>query len=413
MKTLDFYFDFSCPYAYLAATQIEALAARTGAQLNLKPMVLGGVFKARAVPQNLAATLSPEKARHNVRDMQRWASYFGVPLAMPKGHPMRTVDALRALLATGEPTRDLMHRFYRAYWVEGRDIASEAVVGDVLRAAGHDAAAVMERARSQEIKDALRVRTDEAIALGIFGAPTCVVDGELFWGQDRLEEVERACGGLPDRPAPAISYAGTLHPVDFYFDYSSPFSCLGAARVERLFGRAATWRPMLLGAVFKAVKMANVPLFGLSGAKRKYLTVDLKRQAAQAEFSFQWPRRFPMNTVLPLRVTHAAGVATTDQGRALIQRIYRAYWSEDQNISDPEVITALCDEVGLDGAALVARASDPEMKQALRDSTGRAVEAGIFGAPTTVVHHPDGPELFWGNDRLEAALRCARDSAPV
>ena len=132
MKRIDFYFDFSCPYAYLGATQIEALAARVGAELCLKPMLLGGVFKAHDVPQNLASTLSPAKAKHNASDMQRWATRFEVPLVMPKGHPMRTVDALRAMLAVGAPYHDLMHRFYRAYWVESRDVSSPEVIADVL-----------------------------------------------------------------------------------------------------------------------------------------------------------------------------------------------------------------------------------------------------------------------------------------
>ena len=409
MKRIDFYFDFSCPYAYLGATQIEALAARVGAELCLKPMLLGGVFKAHDVPQNLASTLSPAKAKHNASEMQRWATRFEVPLVMPKGHPMRTVDALRAMLAVGAPYHDLMHRFYRAYWVESRDVSSPEVIADVLTAAGHDAAAVMAKAGSQAIKDELRARTDEAIQVGVFGAPTSVVDGELYWGQDRLGEVERACGGSLVAPAFSSERDAPLHPIDFYFDYSSPFSCLGAARVDGLLGvgERVTWRPMLLGAVFKAVQMANVPLFSLSPAKRKYVAADLKRQAIQADFAFKWPSRFPMNTVLSLRVTHAAGVATTAEGRALIARIYRAYWSEDQDISDPEVVARLCDDVGLDGAALVARATEPEIKQALRDSTSHAVEAGVFGAPTTVVHTPEGSELFWGNDRLEEALRVA------
>ncbi len=191
MALLDFWFDYSCPYAYLGSTQIEALAARTGATLRWRPMLLGGVFKASGTPQNLSSVLSPAKARHNLLDMQRWAELFGVPLRMPEGHPMRTVEALRATLLTGvDPA--VIHGFYRAYWVDGLAPSTPAVLRSVLAAAGHDADEILPRLDDAAIKEELRRRTDEAISLGIFGAPACIVDErELFWGQDRLHFVER------------------------------------------------------------------------------------------------------------------------------------------------------------------------------------------------------------------------------
>ncbi len=179
MQTIELWFDYSCPYAYLASTQADALAARTGARLVWKPMLLGGVFAARATPQNLAGTLGPAKARHMMADLARWADQFGVPLVMPAEHPRRTVEALRATLARGcDPA--VIHAFYRAYWVEGRAVEDAAVVRDI--AGDHDLSAW---------RDDLRARTDEAIALGIFGAPTFKVGDELWWGQDRMHMVER------------------------------------------------------------------------------------------------------------------------------------------------------------------------------------------------------------------------------
>jgi 2-hydroxychromene-2-carboxylate isomerase len=189
MAKLHFWFDYSCPYAYLAATQVAALASRTGAELVYEPMLLGGVFRAVGTDQRLFATLSPQKARHNGLDMQRWAELFGVPLRMPEAHPMRTVEALRATLLAGIDPR-VVAGFYRAYWVEGRPPSDETTMRDVLTSAGHDASAVL--AKLDEAKDDLRVRTDRAIAHGIFGAPAFVVDGEMYWGQDRLDFVERA-----------------------------------------------------------------------------------------------------------------------------------------------------------------------------------------------------------------------------
>ena len=174
MRTLDFWFDYSCPYAYLASTQVEALASRTGARLVYRPMLLGGIFAANGTPQKLFATLSAAKAAHNARDLDRWAQRWGVPLAMPSGHPLRTVEALRATVASGIDPR-VVHAFYRAYWVDGRGPSEEATMRDVLVAAGHDPARMLDAIARPEAKDDLRRRTDEAIGLGIFGAPAFVV----------------------------------------------------------------------------------------------------------------------------------------------------------------------------------------------------------------------------------------------
>lgn len=199
MKRVDFYYDFSCPYAYLAHTQIEALCARAGAELIWKPFLLGGLFKAIGVPPVLSATLPPPKARHTALDMLRWAEHWGVPLNMPPSHPNRTVLALRSALASGDLPR-ASKALYAAYWVEARDLAQPEVVREALSGAGLDGAALVARAEDPAIKDELRRRTDEAVAAGVFGAPAFVVTapgvaGELFWGQDRMHFVERALGG--------------------------------------------------------------------------------------------------------------------------------------------------------------------------------------------------------------------------
>jgi 2-hydroxychromene-2-carboxylate isomerase len=189
MRRFEFWFDYSCPYAYLASTQIAGLEARTGARAAYSPMLLGGVFRAVGTPQRLFAELSAAKAHHNALDLQRWAELFGVTLSMPSAHPFRTVEALRATLLTGVDRR-VVDGFYRAYWVEGRPPSDEATMRDVLGAAGHDAGEILARLDSK--RDELRERTDAAIALGIFGAPAFVVDGEMYWGQDRIHFVEKA-----------------------------------------------------------------------------------------------------------------------------------------------------------------------------------------------------------------------------
>lgn len=410
MKRLEFWFDFSCPYAYIASTRVEALAQRVGAELDVRPMLLGGVFKARGTPQNLSDTLGPAKAQHNRDDMRRQAQLAGVELHMPAGHPLRTVEALRCVLAVGAPYMPLVHRFYRAYWVEGRDIGQGEVVAAILGEAGLDAAAVRARASSEEIKADLRRRTDEAVARGIFGVPTCFVGDELFWGQDRLDMVEAALGGAPrsQRPSPGSEMA----PVDFYFDYSSPFAYLALTQVEAVFGSAARWRPLLLGGLFREVGTPQVPLFAMSEEKRRHMMHDLARQAAGAGVAFAMPTRFPMNTLLALRLTLQARLPETLAGRALIVHIARALWAEDRDISDPAVLAGLADALGFPGEALVASAG--EGKAALLEATRAAQAAGVFGVPTFVVHPPGrAPLLYWGVDRLEWAARAAAGDESV
>ncbi|MCG3174072.1 MAG: 2-hydroxychromene-2-carboxylate isomerase [Myxococcota bacterium] len=202
--TIEFWFDYSCPYAYLASTQVERLAREEGAGLIWKPMLLGGVFRAVGTAQNLSQVLHPSKARHNINDMQRWAALFRAPLKMPDGHPFRTVEALRATLAAGVDPQTI-HGFYRAYWVDNQPPSAPETIRRVLEESGHDSAAIMTRLDDPAIKDDLRRRTDEAIALGIFGAPAFWVNGRhLFWGQDRMDFVRRALRGWnPDeRPLP-------------------------------------------------------------------------------------------------------------------------------------------------------------------------------------------------------------------
>jgi 2-hydroxychromene-2-carboxylate isomerase len=398
---LDFWFDYSCPYAYLASTSVEALAARTGSKLTLEPMLLGAVFKAVATPQNLSEVLNPAKRRHNELDMARWAERWGVPLNKPAGHPMRTVEALRATLACGASKIDpkVMHGFFRAYWVEGRELSDRATIRDVVARAGHDADAVLARLDDDAIKNELRARTERAIERGIFGAPAFIVRkrnddrGELYWGQDRMHFVERALGSAP-APTPKRT-PSRPHTLEVYWDFSSPFSYLGLTRVEALAKRTGAkleLHPMLLGAVFKAIGTADAPMLTWSQAKRSYYAEDMIRWAAHWNVPFRWPSRFPMNTVKALRCY----LALPEERRAAFRdATYRALWSEDRDISDDAVLAEL---IGEGAGETLARTQTKEIKNALFAATERAVSSGVFGAPTFVV---DGEHLFWGQDRLE------------
>jgi 2-hydroxychromene-2-carboxylate isomerase len=193
MSEVEIWFDVVCPYAYLASTQIEAIAARTGAALRWEPMLLGGVFRAIQQSNDPNLTMSEAKRLHTARDLERWSELFDVPLRKPKDHPRRTVLAMRAICAAGEPERvRAIHALFAAYWARGEDVSEPAVVIAALDGAGLAGASLVERADEPDIKDELRRRTERAVLKGIFGVPTMFVKDEMFWGQDRLDWVERA-----------------------------------------------------------------------------------------------------------------------------------------------------------------------------------------------------------------------------
>ena len=192
-KTIVFYFDLGSPAAYLAATQLPHIAADTGATLDWKPMLLGGVFQATG--NRSPAEVKP-KAPYMNRDLQRFARRYGVPFAHNPHFPINTLLLMRG--ATGlqmqQPDRFAAYikAMYDAIWVDGLDMNDPAVVGAALQAAGFDAAAVLALANAQATKDRLKATTQEAVERGVFGAPTMFVGDEMFWGQDRLDFVREA-----------------------------------------------------------------------------------------------------------------------------------------------------------------------------------------------------------------------------
>ena len=402
-KSLDFWFDYTCPYAYLGSTQAAALAARMGVELTYRPLLLGGVFRAHGTAQRLFETLSPAKAAHNMADMQRWAEKFGVQLTMPANHPMRSVEALRATLATGIDPQ-VIAAFYRAYWVENASIGDRDVIAKVVSGCGHDAEEVLAAIETPAIKDDLRARTEEAVRLGIFGVPAWVVDGtHLYWGQDRIAFVEGK--GREGESPSAISGTGTeKKSVELYWDFSSPFGYLGATQAEGLARRAGatiTWRPLLLGGLFRSLGGPDVPIATFSPAKQAYLGKDLERWAAYWGVPYRFPSRFPTNSLRALRVYFALPEARQGSYR---DAVFRACWAEDRDITDDAVLASCIGDEQIAKDAF-AKAGSPEVKSALRAATEHAAAQGVFGVPTYVVN---GRDLYWGQDRLallEEALR--------
>ena len=195
-KSLIFFFDVVCPYAYLAHTQLHALGEKTGVRPTWKPILLGGLFRLTGAGDGPMASMSANKARLNLLDMHRWAEHHGVPLNMPASHPRRSVFAMRSIIASNDVER-AARALYPAYWRDDQDITRPDVVARVLDEAGLDGATITERANELSVKQTLRANTDDAAVAGAFGVPTFLVrvgarPPELFYGQDRLLFVETA-----------------------------------------------------------------------------------------------------------------------------------------------------------------------------------------------------------------------------
>ena len=188
--------------------------------------------------------------------------------------------------------------------------------------------------------------------------------------------------------------------VEFWFEFASTYSYPAALRIEALAQSECVpivWKPFLLGPVFRAQGWSDSP-FNLFPAKGRYMWRDLERICAELSIPFRRPSQFPRNGLLAARI--ACWFATEPWVPEFIRSVYRANFAEDLDISIASLLKSRLDSLGQPGAAVIQQAQSPESKEKLRAQTERAVALGIFGAPTLVV----GPELFWGNDRLEAAM---------
>lgn len=187
-RTVDFYFDLSSPYSYLAATQLPAVAARHGATIRWRPMVLAAVFTAAG---NRMPAASPPKAAWMLQDLARWSAIYGVPFRMNGRFPLNTIPAMRlVLVADGHGVAEAVARdAFRRTWAEDQDPNEH--LAEMAAAAGLPDGAHTS-VQDPAVKEALKASTDEAIARGVFGAPAMFVGDQLFWGNDRLDMLERA-----------------------------------------------------------------------------------------------------------------------------------------------------------------------------------------------------------------------------
>lgn len=190
-KSIDVYFDFGSPATYLAWTQLPALAQRNNATINWKPMLLGGVFKATG---NQSPVTIPAKGRYTLVDLTRFARAYGVPFEFNPHFPINTLQLMRAATGYVNTPRfeDFLSVIFTALWVDKQNLNDLDVLAKVLTEAEFDPAEVLALCNSPEVKERLKQTTGEAVSRGVFGAPTCFVGDEMFFGQDRLDWVEKA-----------------------------------------------------------------------------------------------------------------------------------------------------------------------------------------------------------------------------
>ena len=188
---IDFYFEFGSPYGYIAAELAEDFEKRVGRPLKWRPMLLGPIFKVTG-----QAPLSdiPIKGGYSKKDFVRSARYHKVPFRQPEKFPIGTVAAMRAFYWVDDrdpkQARELAKAFYTAYFVAGRDTSSPAVVVETARTVGVDGDALAKALEDPALKERAKREVDAAIAAGVFGSPFFVVDGEAFWGVDRMPMLE-------------------------------------------------------------------------------------------------------------------------------------------------------------------------------------------------------------------------------
>ena len=193
MPEIDFFYEFASTYSYIAAMRIAPLAQAAGVAVRWRPFLLGPIFKAQGWDTS-PFNLYPAKGRYMVRDCEREAAANGLTFRLPEPFPQNTLLAARVAIAGLEEGwgEEFSRKVYRAQFAECRQVGDRNVIGEIVDALGQNGAAALVRAGSDDIKQKLRRNTAEAQQHGIFGAPSFIARGELFWGNDRLEQALRA-----------------------------------------------------------------------------------------------------------------------------------------------------------------------------------------------------------------------------
>ena len=196
-NAIDFYFDFSSPYGYLASTRIEAIAARHGRFVAWRPFLIGALYK----QLGYMPLEQKGKRAYMLHDLPRSARAMGVTLSFPPSFPEALIAPARAVYWIADQKPQAAGAFaaaaFRAYWAEGRKLADPQVVAELAASQGFAKDTVLAALNDPAVKERLKTETDAAIANNVFGSPYIVIDGEPFWGADRLDQVDKwlATGG--------------------------------------------------------------------------------------------------------------------------------------------------------------------------------------------------------------------------
>lgn len=192
--TIEYFVFLMSPWAYLGSERFAAMVQRHGASVRVRPIDAGQVFPASGgLP---LAKRAPQRQAYRLVELRRWSQFLQMPFNLhPKHFPVPDGQAARATVALREQGKDAMgfaHACMRAVWAEDRDLSDPATVAAILREQGHDPAALLAAAETPAISAAQQADTELALSLQVFGAPSYVLNGEIFWGQDRLDFLERA-----------------------------------------------------------------------------------------------------------------------------------------------------------------------------------------------------------------------------
>lgn len=359
--TVRFWFDVSDPWSYLASEQLPALVAEAGAALVFRPVVCEPV-----------AEVPPARAAMQRIDLERSAAMAGIGLSEVWPDRQRAQEATRRL-ATHPGLQQRAPEVLREVWAQGLDPLE--VVGE-----------------PGPVHADVGAAADE---VQVFATPSFTVGDTTIWGADRLHRLRQALG-LP-ASVPLVPAAAEGATWEWFHDFASPFSYLASTQIQRLtagLGIAPTVSPILLGALFREIGTPMIPLHSFPEAQRAWALRDMAAWARWWGVPLRFPSTFPLRTVAALRVSLLAPGATA--------AIYQAAWVDDRDIGDPIVLRGVLDDAGLDGAELLEQASDPRIKQQLRDNTERARALGICGVPSFRI---DDDALVWGQDRLDHVVR--------
>jgi len=185
---MQFWFDFASTYSYVAALRVEAACARADVSLEYKPFLLGPIFQDQLGIKDSPFNAHPIRGRYMWRDLERLCEKYDLPWRRPNAFPRNSVLAARVACCAGDAVGPLVRATFKANFAEDRDIAQPELMRALVDGIGGDGAQALELAASAEVKAQLRANTAEAVRLGMFGAPSFIARGELFFGQDRMDD---------------------------------------------------------------------------------------------------------------------------------------------------------------------------------------------------------------------------------